>query len=132
MPVGRGVDEPVGVLELVERAGARAEPVGERGGARGVGVDDHELLRAQTQRGVRDGGAGAAGAEHDDLAERAHPGGRGVKLSANPLASVLWPIARPSSNTTVLTASSAAASGESSSSSATTSCLHGCVTFSPL
>ena len=80
---------------------------------------------------MRDRRAGAARAEQDDVLERARRQPR-AKLASNPGQSVLWPTARSPSKTTVLTAPSAAASGDERVEVGTTSCLHGCVTLSPL
>src|SRR5439155_940678 len=61
----------------------------------------------------------------------AAPGRPRKKLCSNPNTSVLWPTARPPSNTIVLTAPTAAASGDRSSRYGTTSRLQGWVTFRP-
>ena len=70
---GRRVDEAVGAGEVVERA--HADAVGsELGGAVArpvlVDVDDAQPPHAEPERGVGDGRAGAARAEHDDVVER--------------------------------------------------------------
>ena len=59
------------------------------------------------------------------------PGKPRLRPAAKPDASVLWPVVRPSRNTTVLTAFIARASSERASSSGITACLHGNVTLTP-
>ena len=54
-------------------AEAAAELAGELFGPRPIGVDDREATDVERQQGVRDGGAGAAGAElHHAPARRIH------------------------------------------------------------
>ncbi len=74
MPVGVAWMSPSASSSWSSAPVRAPEPVRERGGARGVGVDDHELPRAQAQRRARRPSP-AARAEHDDLAAR-RPAGR--------------------------------------------------------
>ena len=131
---GRGVDQPGGAVQRRGHVGAGRHAAGavqrvqlrSRGRARvGLAVDDHQLLRAQAQHRMRDGRAGAAGAEQHHAAQVGLRQGARGSPRPSPLPSVLWPMARPSRKTTVLTAPIARASSDRSSSSGITACLQG-------
>ena len=96
-----------------------AEAVGQRGGQRRgaprVDVEDGQPAGAEGQQGVRDGRAGAAGAEQHDAVERARRAGPGRRRARSPTSRCCGRSRGRRAKTTVLTAPSAAASGESSS-----------------